>query len=167
MKKMLSKTFLLTLGLICAWPVENTTAQITSGIFTDFEINNKFFRPGNSINEWASEKVQWGNFNLIDAQDNAKDVQYKDKEAIHTVVLDGGRKSEDFLMTLRNVSSNKYKRIFKTNFTANIKSKEDIDFLRKLGENGYTYVVELKAGKQTWDIKYTPKELKKLFQWNQ
>lgn len=46
MKKMLSKTFLLTLGLICAWPVENTTAQITSGIFTDFEINNKFFRPG-------------------------------------------------------------------------------------------------------------------------
>ena len=57
--------------------------------------------------------------------------------------------------------------IFKANFAAKVKSKEDIDFLRKLGEEGYSYTVRLYSGKESFDYVFKPEELKKFFQWNQ
>lgn len=167
MKKLLLRSAFIFALFVALYPVQDLSAQVSSEIFTDFEINNKIFRVGGPENVRTSMRRQWGSFNLIDAQDNVRDVRFDGKKAIHTVMLDGGRKSEDFLMTLRNVSTNKYKRVFKANFTANIKTKEEIEFMRNLGENGYSYVVELKAGKQTWGITYSPKDLKNLFQWNQ
>lgn len=75
MNKLLLRTAFVFVLFVAIYPVQNLSAQISSEIFTDFELNNKIFRPDNSLqNVEESMRRQWGDFNLIDAQDNVKDV---------------------------------------------------------------------------------------------
>lgn len=117
---------------------------------------------------YSADKDWWEKCTLMDAYKNPKAVTIEGKNAIHPVDISHVVK-ENRMYAYRNQSANNLikEQIFKANFTAKVDTKEDIDFLRKLGEEGYSYTVRLYSGKESFEYAFRPEELKKFFQWNQ